>query len=503
MTVTEAALDSDGTSARSERFRVLRRLLLRWAIIVGLVAFAYHDTVAAVFAEIRERTLLTYLPVALVLVLIAAIGVSLREKRELPIYDRQTDVIVGGILVVLAGSLDALLNSRYDDYYLSVHIDILSLWVFLLSACILMFGLRPTARYRWVWLLALSIFPMPFRVTVLAFGSERYASGIAVLLLAVGCSAVAVGRSRRHALIGALISGITGAAVLLAITIVNPELSRFGYMAIPSVAAALVTVTIMYLDYRRDPNRRRLIRRDIDRLTAPNVIVGPSVLTVAAVLISLNPAPDIEVDRGQTHPNLSMSLPFAAPAGWKELSSEPLEFTRYYGRYAHAVRQKVVQTEGDLRFDKQARPRTLVVDAITTDRPITLDVYHPAIVYDTTSARRSRPQTVFLDRGIAATLNTVVDDKRVLTFNVLRWRWNNGPTTMQVTVISVDNHLPDAPFPQPADNPLRIINPMLTILLRGNSVTIDETPLFKDRDLLMAYANGVIRNELPTSSELK
>ena len=479
-------------TAASSR-RVVGRLLLRWTAIVATTAIAYHQTIASVIDEIEAKTLLEYLPIAVLLILAAAVGVSLRNDDELPIYDRQTDVIVGGVLLILAGSLQAMLNARYGEIYLAVHIDMISLWLFVLSACVLLFGIRPTARYRWVWLLSLAIFPMPFRVLVLAFGAERYSAGLTVLLLAVGCSAVAVGRSPRHAAAGAAMAAATGAIVLAGIVVFTPEAPRLVYMAVPSLAATLVTGAVMYVDERRDSGSLRPYpHRPVNSLTASNVWTGVVMLVIGSAAVAVMPVPTVAVNSGPAVDGLSMDVPLAVPAGWRQVGAHPLDFDRFYGRHARSVRQTIVQTRGDVRFDKSALPRTVVLDVVVTDRPITLDVYHPTIVYDTIGNRTSLQREVMLGDGIPGRLQTVVDDRRILTFNRLSWRWHDAGTTMQVTLFSVDNHLPGAPFPQPANNPLRVINPLLTILLRGNAVTTDETPSFKDQNLLVSVADGLI-----------
>lgn len=493
---TAPTAEEPGAAVPSSR-RIVARVTVRWAILLTATAVAYRNTLAAVVDELHAQTLITYLPVALLLIAIALIGVSMRNDDELPIYDRQTDVIVGGIVLILAASLQAMLNVRYDAIYLTIHIDLLSLWLFVLSGAILIFGLRPTARYRWVWLLGLSIFPFPFRTLVLAFGSDRYASSLALLLLAVGCSAVAVGRSPRHALIGATIATGTGLLTLLMIVLTAPELSRFWYSTIPSLVAAFTTGALMYVDHRRDASSFRIYpHRGVNRLTSGNVTAGAVLLAVGAVLIGLVPVPAVQAHRGPLFTELDMRLPLVVPQGWKQVDAGPLGFDRYYGRHAHSARQTIEQTSGDLRFDKAARPRTVVIDVITTDRPITLDVYPPMIVYDTIADRTSAARSVRLAHGVAGTVETVVDDKRMLTFNRLTWRWHNGVTTMQVTLFSVDNHLPGAPFPEPARNPLRVISPMLTVLLRGNAVTTDETPSFKDQELLTECADDLIETQL-------
>ncbi len=499
-TVVDAPTTPERPTLRSAR--IVGQVAVRWVAIIVMTGIAYHKTIAAVVIEMGAQTLLVYLPVAMFLVFAAALGVSLRNDDELPIYDRQTDVIVGGVLLILAVSLQAMLNERYSGVYLAVHIDLLSMWTFVLGAFVLVFGIRPTARYRWVWLLGLSVFPLPFRVLVLAFGSERYASGIAVLLLAIACSAVAVGRSRSRAAVGALMAAASGGAVLALIAVLRPDFPRFGYMAVPSLVAMLSTGAVMYVDQRRDSGSLRPYpHRRVNNLTAANVWTGVVMLAVASILISLARVPSVRVQNGVAVEGLPMDLPLEAPVGWRQVDMTPLGFDRLYGSHARSVRQTIVQTRGDLRYDKSARPRYVVVDTVVTDRPITLDVYLPPIVYDTTDDRTSAKRFVDLGHAITGTLQTVVDDKRVLTFNRLSWRWHNNSETMQVTLFSVDNHLPGAPFPQPARGPLQVINPLVTILLRGNAVTVDETPSFKDEDLLTSTARGIVDTRLAAIGE--
>ena len=71
---------------------------LRWALVVAATMVAFWNTLGAVVTEMGSQTIITYLPAVLVLVLIAATGVSWRRGEERPIHDRQTDVIAGVVL---------------------------------------------------------------------------------------------------------------------------------------------------------------------------------------------------------------------------------------------------------------------------------------------------------------------------------------------------------------------------------------------------------------------
>lgn len=465
----------------------------RWVLIVACVAFAYRGTFAALAAEMRAQTLITYLPIAVVLVIIAAIGISLRNEGEPPIYDRQTDVIVGLVLLTLAISFQAMLNARYAQIYLAIHIDTLSMWIFLLGATTLMFGLRPTARYRWAWLLLFSIFPLPFRISVLALGGSRTAAGFVVLILAVAASAVAVGRTRRRMWIGVALSGVIGLLLLVGMAVFTPDAMRFAFMAIPSVGAALVTGATMYIEYHRGQGSLRPIpHRPVNSLTAPSVVSGAVVLVAAAVIVGVVTVPVVTVRSGPQFARIRSDLPLTVPYGWRQADATALGFNRYFGKNAKSVRQTLQQTSGSTQFDKRGQPRTVVVDSMTTYFPLTLDVYTPALIYDSVGDRFSSPRTLTLLHGVPAQLQTVVDDRKTLTYNRLIMRWNNGPVTTQVILLSVDNHEPGAPFPQPARNASGAIDAVLAVLFRGNAVTEDQTPSFKDKELLTMLGNELI-----------
>ena len=170
----------DGTSsARSPLAATPVRIAARWVLLVALTVFAYWDTVTALGIEMTQHTVVTYVPAAATLCLLAAIGVTLRHDDEPPIYDRDTDFIVATVVLLLSLSFQGLLNRRYLPAYLVTHIDVLSLLMFFFGGCVLLFGLRPVLRYRWVWLLSLSLFPLPYRVAVVTLGGTPLAAWIA------------------------------------------------------------------------------------------------------------------------------------------------------------------------------------------------------------------------------------------------------------------------------------------------------------------------------------
>lgn len=61
--------------------------------LLALVAF--HQTLFSVADAIRAGSLNGFLALMPIATVIAGVGVARRERVELPIHDRQTDIIVG------------------------------------------------------------------------------------------------------------------------------------------------------------------------------------------------------------------------------------------------------------------------------------------------------------------------------------------------------------------------------------------------------------------------
>ena len=133
---------------------------------------------------------------------LAAIGMARPNRTELPIHDRQTDVIVGSWVWCWPPLLQGVLLQRYGLYFDLLRLDLVALWLFVISASVALFGLRPIIRFGWAWLILLDGVP----VTVLpdrdpAGWQSRAAAGVGTMIIAATATAtdVAVGRrtSRR------------------------------------------------------------------------------------------------------------------------------------------------------------------------------------------------------------------------------------------------------------------------------------------------------------------
>ena len=133
----------------TERFftRALRHTTRRWIVIVAATVIAFHSTWLQLIDEIRAGTTGGYVLIVPPLVAIVAIGITRQRRNELPIHDRQTDIITAVLLLLIALAIKGLLMPRYATNYQVMHLDVLAAWVFVCGACVAMFGLRVTAAY--------------------------------------------------------------------------------------------------------------------------------------------------------------------------------------------------------------------------------------------------------------------------------------------------------------------------------------------------------------------
>ena len=101
-----------------------------------------------------------------------------------------------------------------------------------------------------------------------------------------------------------------------------------------------------------------------------------------------------------------------------------------------------------------------------------------------------------LPHGIPAVLEVILDDTRYLTYTVLSWQWGNGEHAQKVALWSVDNHEPDAYFPQPDQTILKNLRQLFNVTLRGDAVIRDDQPDFKDRQLVLDAGRDVVNAQL-------
>ncbi|MDT5012652.1 MAG: hypothetical protein QOH57_4269, partial [Mycobacterium sp.] len=407
--------------------------------------------------------------------------------------------IVGTMGLVLALLFQAVLLPRFGLYFHLLRLDLVAMWLFVVSASIVLFGLRPVARFAWVWGLLLGVFSLPYYLVVVLFGGGKFAAGAATLLIAGVGTGIAGGPTLRRGFVGSMSAWVVGFAVLITIAVVFPDSPVRIYQQVPALTAICVVTVLMYFRARRGVPKRVLDRK-VEPLAAHQVWAAvPLVVMVTFCLavVGLPVAAGTTVNSGTDAGNLIAGRPLVAPPGWDTAGSRNYQWVeRFYGDNAVLVRQQLTAVTPDPRFDKLSRPRTVVVDSIVSERPLSFDVYPTRVLYDLTGARLSPARSVDLGHGVTGEMVSVVDDTLLITWNSLRFVWGDGDRAQLVSIFTVDNHEPGAPFPQPSDSMVSTLRTLFTLLFRGNAVLDARAPTIKDLELLTEFGRALVGAQL-------
>ena len=173
MTVTAQTSDRNSASLLSRYYEVhpTYRLIVRWALIALLTAVAFWRSFFSIGVTAHEDGLGGYVWTVPTAAILVAVGLARRHRTELPIHDRQTDIIVGTMGLVLALLIRAVLLERYALYFHLLRLDLLAAWLFVLSCSIVLFGLRPVSRFAWVWGMMFFVFALPYYLLVIFLGA--------------------------------------------------------------------------------------------------------------------------------------------------------------------------------------------------------------------------------------------------------------------------------------------------------------------------------------------
>jgi hypothetical protein len=471
------------------------RLIKRWTIIAVCTAVAFHDSFEALGGTICKQGLGGYVCVVPIAAILVAVGVARRRGEELPIHDRQTDVIVGMMGLVLAVLVESVLLPRFDVYFHLLRLDLVAMWLFVLSSAVLLFGLRPVARFSWVWGMLFMMFPLPYYMAVVILGGGRFAAGAASLLIAGVGTGIAVGRTFRRGLIGSVASWVVGFAVLTAISRRAPSAPLLVYQSIPTLTAIGGVGVFMFFSRRRGMPKRIFDRAVIP--VASNQVWGAVILVVTVmvflVLMPLPPHATATIVSRTAPSGLVTGRPLMTPPGWHTTNVRDDAWVhRFYGDDSVLVRQQMTADVGDARFDKFGRPRTLVVYSLVSRRPFAFDVYPPRVLDGFDDARMSEPRMVDLSHGVTGQMQNIVDDRRLIAWTSMRFAWGDAHIGQRVSIFAVDDHDADARFPEPSTTLVSALRSLFTMLIRGNGVLDERTSNFKDATLLTEFARKLV-----------
>ncbi len=472
------------------------RLPLRWGFIATMAVLAFRASVASLVQTTRGGGLGGFVWAVVVVGTLVALGVSRWQRTELPIHDRQTDVIVGTMGLVLALLIQGVLLARYALYYHLLRLDLVAMWLFVLSASIVLFGLRPVARFAWVWGMVLALtFPLPYYLIVILLGGGRVAAGAASLLISAVGTGIALGRTFRRGVIGSLVSWAFGGLILILMTNFLYTAPLLAFQLIPAVSAMCVVGGGFFLLARRGAPKR-LLDRKVEPLAARQVWAGVPVVVVVGIVLALVPLP-AGVGISPVTPVIAGALrqgqPLVVPSGWHAAGERTYGWVhRLYGGGADLIRQQITADKVNPRWDRLGRQRTVVVDSVTSRRPFSFNVYPARVLYDVSGARLSAPRFADLGSGVTGALVSVVDDNLLVTWNALQFTLGDQDMGQRVLIFAVDNHDQGAPFPEPSGGVVPTLGTLFTILLRGNAADTDREPSFKDADLLTRFGRDLV-----------
>ncbi|WP_084727625.1 hypothetical protein [Rhodococcoides yunnanense] len=472
-------------------------ITVRWAVLLGCVVVAYLPTWVRLAEEAGDGAITTYIFVLPFLAAVAAQGIARRRTGELPIHDRQTDIIVGGLALLGAVAIKALWLPRYADQYELSHLDVLSGLVFFLGGAILLFGLRPVGRFWSVWILLAALGPLLYRMAAITVGGSRFAYGAVLVVLAGAAGAIAVGRTRRRGWLGFFCTTVLGFAILGAMLLWWPRVHIAWLQLISAVGASALTGIGFYWFARRGESKKPLTGHIAPVTAKPSKSSLVIVVAAAALLVAFPLPARTEIPATEGPPG-TPGEPLIAPAGWSQREFLEYDWAKtYFGRSATLSRQIMRADEGSLAYDIQSRPRTVVVDVLSTVNRASLAVYPESTLYRLSNTRTSDSLPVELGHDITGSLYTSVSDELLLTWTKLVFTWVRDDVTQRVTIISVDNHEPGAVFPTPAPAMASNIGTSLATFLRGNTIAADDDPDYKDRELLTDFGTDLVDAQWP------
>ncbi|HEY9266577.1 MAG TPA: hypothetical protein VIQ11_18430 [Mycobacterium sp.] len=503
MTATAETEATEGRRSALQRYYDLPptyRLIIRWGLIVVLTGFAFRASILSLVEVARNGSIGSFVWTVPAAAILVAVAIARRKRTELPIHDRQTDIIVGIMGLGLALLIQGVLLPRYELYFHLLRLDLIAMWLFVSCSAVLLFGLRPVIRFAWVWVMVLLlILTLPYYLVVITLGGGKVAAGSAALLIAGLGAGIAGGPSYKRGALASLAAWVVGFTVLSVIDVFFTDAPVLVYQEVPAITAICVVGLAMYFISRRG-QPKRVLDRKIEPLAAKQVWNAVPLVTAAALALSLFPLPVSPISgissRPSQHP-LANGVPLVAPPGWTttgEVTRIPVN--RLYGADALLVRQRMTADTGNPRWDKLGRPRTVVVDSTVSDESFALVMYPGRVLYGLTSARISDVRNVDLGNGVIGNLISVVDDQLLVTWNAMQFTWEDGDLAQRVTMFAVDNHEPEAPFPEPTQNLFPTVRTLITLLFRGEAVLDQRTPTFKDAELLSQFGRALVAAQL-------
>lgn len=423
------------------------RLLVRLVVVAVLSLLAFHHSVGSLLHSVATGSVLVYVLAVPVFAALAAAAGNRRPGSRLDWTVRWRDVLLGSLLCLMALGASSLLGPGLSGVYAVWRLDLLMLWLFLLGATVLSFGLRQTVRSWSFWAVLLLLWPFPVRVANSVVGG---ATGGMLLLTLVVLAVVAHGHRRDDPPRWRVLGSSAGAAsVVLALSGLSTHPERLAW---PGVAVAVIAV-LWWAGASPAASTGPVPEHRVRGTLL--ILVGLALVGLVALPSAPRPAP-LSTPTGIT--TLSLG-PLEVPGFTRTGTSLPVGQQRYFGYSSSWQRVHLRQgAPGSLG-------RNLVVDVISTPRPQALALYPVVTTYPMGTLSSTPDAEVDLGHGVAGQLFRAEDTRHQIAYTLLTFSWRLpvdmsiaggyvGPPaqlTQRITIIAVDDQREGAAFPEPGN----------------------------------------------------
>lgn len=465
----------------------LAAFLFRLAFSLVCLVVAFLDSFRAIVIDAAQGVA-QYSLLVLFMTVVLLVGFDRHRARALDIHDREVDYIVGGIAMLLAVTVKVQLLPRFAEWDALLRLDMFAILVFSFGVSSLMLGMRSTLHFGPGWIL-LFVYNAPLYLLVsVTFGGGWWGPTMANIIGMSLAVALATHRNIARPVRAGLLTLII--AVILAVGVWYltdaPRLTK----QVPGIVATVLVACIITggKPQRWSSPRREPTVKDI-RAALATVLAATALMAFYPVPTGTTPQPTVPPG-----PATSFALEKAALPGWQVSKYTDYEWAeRFFGSGSALTRHKLTAEKYNPDWDVDGLVRTVAVDTLRATEVYQARTFGDETLYSTLTGRRSLPVTVTLGHGINGRAYTVLDESDFLTYTKLVFEWRQeGDITEKITVIAVDDHRPDARFPQLAPSVVRMLSQVATILLRGNAVTVDSETEYKDLDLVTQVGRDIV-----------
>lgn len=467
-----------------------RTYLVRALILIVCVLVGFSDTFELMLYNLSIGAA-NYSVLTILMTLVLFVGLDQKRARALDIHDREVDYIVSGMAIIIAITIKVQLLPRFLEWDSLLRLDFLAILVFSFGLCGWLFGMRSTLNFGPGWLLLFGYNAPIYLMISVAFGGGFWGPVMANI---IGVSLALMIASNRDT-----VQSIYFGLMTIAAGVVFGVLTwlLFGEFKNAIHFPALFAVVFVVLVSSRGHVKRWVIRQRMPTVRK----VFPAVIgaAVATAVLAYYPIPGLDKSTTpiQQGPKTISSPGVEAPADWEVTAGTQYEWaSAYFGPDSSLVRQTLTAREYNPDWDPDGFKRTVVVDSLRATDANQARTFGDEAIYSTLTGRRSADRDIDLGYGIWGRAYTVLDEAAFLSYTKLVFEWQREDgISEKIVVIAVDDHRPEATFPELAPSATRMFVQALTILLRGNEVTIDTETKYKDLDLVSKVARDIVAEE--------